>query len=87
MLPMGRWRSVLPLWLWCSSGGKDLFFEALIRSWNEMRLIVVSVCRSVVWGSSELVDGEQSSLAGYSTRSSGRRAPISETDQIGDNII
>ena len=28
-----------------------------------MRLIVVSVCRSVVWGSNELVNGEQSSLA------------------------
>ena len=42
---------------------KGSVFEALIRSWTEMRLIVVSVCRSVVWGSNELVDGEQSSLA------------------------
>ena len=63
-------------------------FEALIRSWTEMRFTVVSVCCSVMWGSNEMVDGEQSSLARYSTRSSGglRRGPISETEQIGDNI-
>ena len=38
------------------------FFEALIKSWTEMQLIVVSVCRSVVWGSNELVDGEQEAV-------------------------